>query len=66
MVVKGACPHHAASPTGGERGSPKKLLRQLKKNSEGISHENKHDTCGHRHTEWKYQGHFHIKLNYSA
>jgi hypothetical protein len=25
------------------------------------NHENKHDACGHRHTEWKYRGHFHIK-----
>ena len=29
-----------------------------------ISHENKHDACGHRHTEWKYQEHFHININY--
>ena len=26
-----------------------------------ISHENKHNACGYRHTEWKYRGHFHVK-----
>jgi len=30
--------------------SPKK---SVKKNILRISHENKHDACGHRHTEWK-------------
>ena len=36
---------------------PQRALKNILR----ISHENKHDACSYRHTEWKNQGHFHIK-----
>ena len=39
------------------------IVRTFSKCYCSICHENAHDACGHRHNEWKFSGHFHLKLN---
>jgi hypothetical protein len=49
------CPHENGN-------SARKATGIQDKKVTSFSHENGHVACGHRHTEWKFYGHFHIKL----
>jgi len=47
--------------SGGGGGITCRSPKSVEKNILRVSYENTYDACGRRHTEWKYQDHFHIK-----